>query len=120
MSVVPILIIKLKKVWTFTFEHFTHSLIKSGANPLMAAADKGYLRIVEILTQKGALIDVKSMESIIRAYYVRVNSYIDCSALFYAAKNGHDQVVEHLLRVGASIDLANTNGIKYNISSINS
>ena len=68
-----------------------------GASPLMIAAQKGQLRIVQLLLRRGALID--SATSVSRA-----------TPLFAAASVGSLGVVRFLVDSGAKVDFATTNG----------
>ena len=68
----------------------------SGVTLLMFAARYGHERVVELLIQHGAEINLQ-------------NSVGD-TALMRAAQHGHERVVELLLRHGADINLQNSGG----------
>ena len=66
---------------------------ETGMTPLIDAAQRGQLDVVEILLAKGAAIDVRRKTD-------------SCTALYLAAQNGHEDVVAVLLAKEAQVDLA--------------
>ena len=68
----------------------------SGVTLLMFAARKGHERVVELLLQRGAEINLQSSEGV--------------TALMDAAGNGHERVVDLLIRRGAEINLQSDGG----------
>ena len=71
------------------FEH-------AGWNPMLYAAFEGRTAIVDLLLAKGASPDVQAPNR--------------SSALMFAARNGHEEVVARLLKAGANLDLKNDQG----------
>jgi len=67
---------------------------RSELSLLMAAASRGHERVVEVLLQRGAEIDVQSSKSL-----------EGVTALMAAASQGHERVVDLLIQRGADIDL---------------
>lgn len=72
-----------------------------GKNALMQAAGEGYLKIVELLLSAGADVNIKTKKC------TRPNN----TALIYAARNGHIEVVKTLLSVkGININVKGCDG----------
>ena len=75
-------------------------LLDNGANvdavalddwtPLTRAADKGHMKMIELLLSRGASINKPSG---------------DLTPLFFAARSGHTQIVKFLIKHGAKLDL---------------
>ena len=69
---------------------------KYGQTALHFAAKKGYINIVKLLVDKGAIIDAK-------------DSQYSVTPLHVAATVGHVEIVEYFLANGATIDIKNKN-----------
>jgi ankyrin repeat protein len=99
------------------------------STPLIMAAQHGQTKAVELLLEKGALIDftnarrrtalgkaaehgcIGALTMLIQhGAQVNFTGYGDQTALMYAAQNGHEAVVQELFKNGAKINAANTIG----------
>ncbi len=91
-----------------------NSALLTGETPLMKAAEFGHTNVVKLLIERGAnvnmsvnctLTDIKSSEnSIINGVFLPPETSIHgYTALMFAAKNGHTDVVKLLLDNGADI-----------------
>ena len=102
----------------FTFSFFYFFNVKDGLTPLFIAASNGHKQVVQILLEKGkpnvdlpnkVLLIVSfsfSFLFLIFLFFFYVKDGI--TPLFFAASNGHEQIVQILLRKGkANVDLAN-------------
>ena len=70
--------------------------------PLMLAASRGHVKVMELLVKKGAKLDTMS----------HADSYSDksVSALMTAARSNQVEAVKTLIRLGADVNLQNKNG----------
>ena len=68
-----------------------------GWTPLMHAANKGYVLLIEMLLQSGALPDVRAADG--------------ATALFIATMNAHPEVIAQLMRAGASVSIRGPRGL---------
>ena len=87
---------------TSLLEQFTKETCMT---PLMLAASKGHVKVMELLVKKGAKLDTISHAD-------DVNSYSDksVSTLMTAACRNQVEAVKTLIRLGASVNLQNKNG----------
>ena len=66
-------------------------LINNGGTPLMYAAEKGQLAVMDVLIKAGAALDVQST--------------CDNTALICAAVRGHNEAVARLIEAKATVDI---------------
>ncbi len=78
---------------------------KSGIPVLCAAANRGYLSIVQMLLDKGCNVNIKMIE-----LQGRQGKLGGLSALHFAAVAKHDDIVRFLLSKGADINLTDAHG----------
>ena len=64
----------------------------------MLASANGHLRVVRLLVEEG------------RAYINQVEQHSGTNALYKAAENGHNLIVEYLIEKGADVNVADRSG----------
>lgn len=69
----------------------------NGVTPLFVASTKGYLNIVKLLVENGAVIDKDNSSNV--------------TPIFFAALNCHDDIVDYLIAMGADCEISVPNYI---------
>ena len=67
-----------------------------GLTPLLFASNEGYEKVVKLLLDKGAKVDLKNSDGL--------------TALMVASFEGHETVLKILVEKGANVDLKENNG----------
>jgi ankyrin repeat protein len=81
-----------------------------GWTPLMFAASENMPNIVEVLARKGAALDVLGLARFKNDLYEVKQEPTTATALMLAAEKGHVDIIRTLVRAGAEIDQANSEG----------
>ena len=109
------------------YTQFYKKLISSNITPLMAACSCNKLDVVHYLVEQGANLDIEAqnggtallhasyhsnwevMSVLLQNGFTNVNAQWDSgdTALFYVAHAGHLELVQHLLKKGADVNIEN-------------
>jgi ankyrin repeat protein len=96
------------------FKYYSLMFFSFGCTALHRAAEKGHLRVIQVLLSAGAEVDSKAKsaptteKTVVKFKYYSLMFFRDgMTALHRAASNGHLGVIQVLLSAGAEVDSKN-------------